>query len=62
MSAENIGQKLLDDLELFQPSAFSTAAADRNSAWQFRKGLYAKVAKARPSGTTALLEDVAGAR
>ena len=56
---ENIGQKLLDDLELFQPSAFSTAAADRNSAWQFRKGLYAKVAKARPSGTTALLEDVA---
>src|SRR5699024_3349696 len=47
------------DLELFQPSAFSTAAADRNSAWQFRKGLYAKVAKARPSGTTALLEDVA---
>src|SRR5699024_8714759 len=56
---ENIGQKLLGDLELFQPSAFSTAAADRNSAWQFRKGLYAKVAKARPSGTTALLEDVA---
>ena len=56
---EHIGQKLLGDLELFKPSAFSTQTADRNSAWQFRKGLYAKVAKARPSGTTALLEDVA---
>ncbi|MFH0411807.1 FAD-binding and (Fe-S)-binding domain-containing protein [Corynebacterium sp. L4756] len=56
---EAVGQKLLRNLELFQPSEFSTQAADRNSAWQFRKGLYAKVAKARPSGTTALLEDVA---
>uniref|UniRef100_UPI002625EB71 FAD-binding oxidoreductase n=1 Tax=Corynebacterium stationis TaxID=1705 RepID=UPI002625EB71 len=56
---EHTGQKLLRELEMFKPSAFSTAAADRNSAWQFRKGLYAKVAKARPSGTTALLEDVA---
>ena len=56
---ENTGQKLLRELDLFKPSAFSTAAADRSSAWQFRKGLYAKVAKARPSGTTALLEDVA---
>ena len=56
---EHTGQKLLRELEMFKPSAFSIAAADRNSAWQFRKGLYAKVAKARPSGTTALLEDVA---
>ena len=58
-ASEETGQKLLRDLDLFKPSAFSTATADRNSAWQFRKGLYAKVAKARPSGTTALLEDVA---
>ena len=31
----------------------------RNQLWAMRKGLYAIVAKARPSGTTALLEDVA---
>jgi D-lactate dehydrogenase len=29
------------------------------SLWHLRKGLYAKVAEARPSGTAALLEDVA---
>lgn len=31
----------------------------RNEIWRLRKNLYAIVAKARPSGTTALLEDVA---
>ena len=31
----------------------------RGSLWHIRKGLYATVAGARPSGTTALLEDVA---
>ena len=31
----------------------------RRSLWHIRKGLYATVAGARPSGTTALLEDVA---
>ena len=31
----------------------------RNELWAMRKGLYAVVAKARPTGTTALLEDVA---
>ncbi len=31
----------------------------RNQIWRLRKNLYAIVAKARPSGTTALLEDVA---
>ena len=31
----------------------------RNQLWSMRKGLYAVVAKARPIGTTALLEDVA---
>jgi D-lactate dehydrogenase len=30
----------------------------RNKLWSLRKGLYAVVAKARPSGTTAMLEDV----
>ena len=31
----------------------------RNEIWRLRKNLYAIVAKARPAGTTALLEDVA---
>jgi len=31
----------------------------RASLWQIRKGLYTAVAGARPSGTTALLEDIA---
>lgn len=31
----------------------------RNQLWAMRKGLYAVVAKTRPAGTTALLEDVA---
>ncbi|WP_157525064.1 FAD-binding and (Fe-S)-binding domain-containing protein, partial [Microbacterium yannicii] len=39
-------------------AAFSTDAADRAAAWKLRKGLYASVAGARPSGTTALLEDI----
>ena len=40
------------------PATLSTDAAQRAAAWKFRKGLYASVAGARPSGTTALLEDV----
>ena len=39
-------------------TAFSSDAAERAAAWKLRKGLYASVAGARPSGTTALLEDV----
>ncbi len=39
---------------------FAGAAGQlRNDLWAMRKGLYAVVAKARPTGTTALLEDVA---
>jgi len=34
-------------------------ASIRASLWHIRKGLYATVAGARPSGTTALLEDIA---
>jgi D-lactate dehydrogenase len=37
---------------------FSADAAARAAAWKLRKGLYASVAGARPSGTTALLEDI----
>ncbi|WP_431710865.1 FAD-binding and (Fe-S)-binding domain-containing protein [Glutamicibacter uratoxydans] len=53
------GQRLLDEAPLRAPAHLSTDKANRQAAWQFRKGLYASVAGARASGTTALLEDVA---
>ncbi|HEY1133617.1 MAG TPA: FAD-binding and (Fe-S)-binding domain-containing protein, partial [Nocardioides sp.] len=53
------GAGVLDGVRLHAPAAFSPDAARRAAAWKFRKGLYASVAEARPSGTTALLEDVA---
>lgn len=54
-----VGTSVLDSLELHSPAVLSPDAANRAAAWNFRKGLYASVAGARPSGTTALLEDVA---
>ena len=56
---EAAGAKLLEGFELQTPAAFTTDAAEAAKAWAFRKGLYAQVAEARPSGTTALLEDIA---
>lgn len=53
------GNAALASMGLFRPATLSTNAAARQSAWQFRKGLYASVAGARPTGTTALLEDIA---
>ncbi|MBZ8178338.1 FAD-binding protein [Corynebacterium sp. 3HC-13] len=52
------GDALLGDLPLFSSAQLSTDPAARTQAWNFRKGLYASVAEARPAGTTALLEDV----
>lgn len=52
------GDALLKDLPLFSAAQLSTDATARARAWNFRKGLYASVAEARPAGTTALLEDV----
>ncbi|MCI2957120.1 FAD-binding oxidoreductase [Agromyces atrinae] len=40
----------------FEPT---TDARERAKLWHVRKGLYAAIAGARPSGTTALLEDIA---
>lgn len=40
------------------PSYFSEDPTARAQAWSVRKGLYTAVASARPSGSTALLEDV----
>jgi len=48
----------LDGLGLQHPSPLTNDAASRARLWKLRKGLYASVAGARASGTTALLEDV----
>ena len=45
-------------LPLEVPAALTTDAAERAALWHVRKGLYTAVAGARPSGTTALLEDI----
>ena len=50
---------VLADLPLTSPARLSGEAAARAALWHIRKGLYAAVAGARPSGTTALLEDIA---
>jgi len=52
------GARVLGEQPLLDPAVFSSDPAQRAAAWTFRKGLYASVAGARPSGTTALLEDV----
>ena len=56
---EQAGSKLLGELDLETPARFTTDPREAAKAWAFRKGLYAQVAEARPSGTTALLEDIA---
>lgn len=46
-------------LPLTAPGVLSTDPEGRAAIWHIRKGLYTAVAGARPSGTTALLEDIA---
>ena len=52
------GARLADGLSLSAPFEMTTDAVRRAALWTTRKGLYAAVAGARPTGTTALLEDV----
>jgi len=52
------GARVLAAEHLLDTAVFSSDPVARAAAWTFRKGLYASVAGARPSGTTALLEDV----
>jgi D-lactate dehydrogenase len=52
-------EPLLARLPLVGSRALSADARERAQLWHVRKGLYAAVAGARPSGTTALLEDIA---
>lgn len=58
LGAELLGAGAPGGSPLLRPPTFHTDAATRARAWSFRKGLYASVAGARPSGTTALLEDI----
>ncbi|MGO1591900.1 MAG: FAD-binding and (Fe-S)-binding domain-containing protein [Ancrocorticia sp.] len=46
-------------LPLASPAVFSADPVTRASLWKIRNGLYATIAGARASGTTALLEDIA---
>lgn len=50
---------MLDGLPLLVPAALSSDPAARAALWHIRKGLYAAVAGQRPTGSTALLEDIA---
>ncbi|MGV9371379.1 FAD-binding and (Fe-S)-binding domain-containing protein [Micromonospora tulbaghiae] len=52
-------EPVLAGLPLSAPARLSGEPAARAALWHIRKGLYAAVAGARPSGTTALLEDIA---
>lgn len=64
-TAEELGEltsdasRVLSALPLSSPIDLTTDAAERAALWRTRKGLYSAVAWARPTGTNALLEDVA---
>jgi D-lactate dehydrogenase len=49
----------LATLPLTTPARMTRDPAERGELWTVRKGLYTAVAGARPTGTTALLEDIA---
>jgi D-lactate dehydrogenase len=51
-------EELLGSLEVVSPVSLTRDPRERAALWNIRKGLYTSVAGARPSGTTALLEDV----
>ena len=50
---------LMITLPLAQPATLTRDARRRDALWHIRKDLYATVAGNRPSGTTAMLEDIA---
>ncbi len=59
VDASEQAEATLKSLRLATPVELTTVAAQRAALWRTRKGLYSAVAGARPSGTSALLEDVA---
>ncbi|MEE6389687.1 FAD-binding and (Fe-S)-binding domain-containing protein [Microbacterium paraoxydans] len=56
--ASATAQAHFDALPLAVAPRLTTDAGERAALWHVRKGLYTAVAGARPSGTTALLEDI----
>ena len=58
-SIVNLAQNVISTLPVVNDPQLSTDPAIQKSFWHIRKGLYAAVAGARRSGTTALLEDIA---
>ncbi|GII25758.1 FAD-binding and (Fe-S)-binding domain-containing protein [Planosporangium mesophilum] len=56
---ERQAEQIFSGLRLAAPARLSRDARGRTGLWHIRKGLYAAVAGARPTGTVALLEDVA---
>ena len=58
-TAAGRSKQALGRLPLSHATALTADAAERAALWRIRKGLYTAVAGARPSGTSALLEDVA---
>ncbi len=65
LDSESLGARtvsarhILADLNLALPAELTAEPSTRATLWRIRKGLYASVAGARRSGTTALLEDIA---
>ncbi|ALN16306.1 FAD-binding and (Fe-S)-binding domain-containing protein [Acidipropionibacterium acidipropionici] len=57
--AEERGNAVISGLDLVNKPVFTDDPAVRGPIWNIRDGLYAKVAGTRPSGQTALLEDIA---
>ncbi|MFF9778772.1 FAD-binding and (Fe-S)-binding domain-containing protein [Streptomyces sp. NPDC013978] len=59
--AESIAraERVLRELPVTGPPGMTTDSARRSELWRVRKGLFTSVAGNRPSGTTALLEDIA---
>ncbi|WP_431807181.1 FAD-binding and (Fe-S)-binding domain-containing protein [Microbacterium paraoxydans] len=57
-AAAGAAQAHFDTLPLTIAPRLTTDATERAALWHVRKGLYTAVAGARPSGTTALLEDI----
>ncbi len=53
------GLNLFNGFDLDAAAEMTSDAARREQMWTMRKGLYTKVARNRPKGTAALLEDIA---
>ena len=53
------GMEKCASFDLYAPPELTQDAGRREQMWTLRKGLYTKVARNRPKGTAALLEDIA---